>query len=82
MNPVSLEHCATSYSWKVLIFTNYKETFEIYEEMLSDFYTEDGFSCFRRGMSANELEVNVCKFQNIWQLGFHLLSGKNLGAAP
>lgn len=25
MNPVSLEHCATSYSWKVLIFTNYKE---------------------------------------------------------
>ena len=49
---------------KIVLFTNYKATFEIFEEMLTDFYTEDGSSCFRRGMSANELEVNVCKFQN------------------
>lgn len=49
---------------KVVLFTNYRETFELYEEMLADFYTDDGFSCFRRGMSADELEVNVCKFQN------------------
>ena len=49
---------------KVVLFTNYKETFRLYEEMLTDFYTEDGFSCFRRGMSTDELEVNVCKFQN------------------
>ena len=49
---------------KIVLFTNYKATFEIFEEMLADFYTEDGFSCFRRGMSADELEVNVCKFQN------------------
>lgn len=49
---------------KVVLFTNYKETFAIFEEMLVDFYTEDGFSCFRRGMSVDELEMNVCKFQN------------------
>ena len=49
---------------KIVLFTNYKSTFETFEEMLTDFYTEDGFSCFRRGMSADELEVNVCKFQN------------------
>lgn len=49
---------------KVVLFTNYKETFELYEEMLTEFYTEDGFSCFIRGMSADELEVNVCRFQN------------------
>lgn len=49
---------------KIILFTNYRATFEIFEEVLTDFYTEDGFSCFRRGMSADELEVNVCKFQN------------------
>ena len=49
---------------KIVLFTNYRATFDIFEEMLTDFYTEDGFSCFRRGMSADELEVNVCKFQN------------------
>ena len=40
------------------------ELHSLIEEVLTDFYTEDGFSCFRRGMSADELEVNVCKFQN------------------
>lgn len=49
---------------KIVLFTNYKETFEIFEKILADFYTEDGFSCFRREMSADDLEVNVCRFQN------------------
>ena len=49
---------------KVVLFTNYQETFEAYKDMLTDFYTEDGFSCFRKGMSADELELNVCRFQN------------------
>lgn len=49
---------------KIVLFTNFKETFDVYEDMLTDFYTEDGFSCFRKGMSADELELNVCKFQN------------------
>ena len=49
---------------KIVLFTNYKKTFEVYQEMLADFYTEDGFSCFRKGMSADELELNVCRFQN------------------
>lgn len=49
---------------KIVLFTNFKETFEVYEDMLTDFYTEDGFSCFRKGMSTDELELNVCKFQN------------------
>lgn len=49
---------------KIVLFTNFKETFEVYEEMLADFYTEEGFSCFRIGMNADELELNVCKFQN------------------
>ena len=49
---------------KVILFTNYKDTFDVFEKMLTDFYTEYGFSCFRRGMSSDELEINVCKFQN------------------
>ena len=49
---------------KVVIFTNYQETFDAYKSMLADFYTEDGFSCFRKGMSSDELELNVCRFQN------------------
>ncbi len=32
---------------KIVLFTNYKETFAIFEEMLANFYTENGFSCFR-----------------------------------
>lgn len=49
---------------KIVLFTNYEETFKTYERMLLDFYTEDGFSCFRKGMSVDELEINVCRFQN------------------
>lgn len=49
---------------KVVLFTNYQETFDAYKSILTDFYTEDGFSCFFKGMSADELELNVCRFQN------------------
>jgi len=49
---------------KVVLFTNYVSTFSIYEKMFQDFYTEEGFSCFRKGMDADELEVNACRFQN------------------
>lgn len=49
---------------KVVLFTNYTETFEVYKNLLTEFYTENGFSCFRRGMSSDELELNVYRFQN------------------
>lgn len=49
---------------KVVLFTNYQETFAVYQKMLSDFYTEDGFSCFRKGLNVGDLELNVCRFQN------------------
>lgn len=49
---------------KVVLFTNYTATFKVYEKILQNFYTEDGFSCFRIGMDADELEVNACRFQN------------------
>ena len=49
---------------KVVLFTNYQETYDAYRKMLEDFYTEEGFSCFRKGMSSDELEINVCRFQN------------------
>ena len=49
---------------KTVLFTDYKETFEVYESVLMDFYTKEGFSCFRKGMSSDELEMNVCRFQN------------------
>lgn len=49
---------------KVVLFTNYQETYDAYKKMLEDFYTEEGFSCFRKGMSSDELEINVCRFQN------------------
>ena len=49
---------------KVVLFTNYQETYDAYKKMLEEFYTEEGVSCFRRGMSSDELEINVCRFQN------------------
>ena len=49
---------------KVVLFTHYTETFEVYKNLLTEFYTENGFSCFRKGMSSDELELNVYRFQN------------------
>lgn len=49
---------------KVVLFTNHMETFDVYESVLKDFYTEEGYSCFRKGMNAKELEINACRFQN------------------
>ena len=49
---------------KIVLFTNYQETFDMYKEILTSFYTEDGFSCFRKGMGSDDLELNVCRFQN------------------
>lgn len=49
---------------KVVLFTNYSNTFEIYKSLLTELYTENGFSCFWKGMSSDELELNVYRFQN------------------
>lgn len=49
---------------KIVLFTNSQETFDMYKEILTSFYTEDGFSCFRKGMGSDDLELNVCRFQN------------------
>lgn len=48
---------------KVVLFTNYQETYDAYKKILQNFYAEDGFSCFRKGMNSDELEINVCRFQ-------------------
>lgn len=49
---------------KVVLFTNYKETFDVYEKLLTDYFTEDGFCCFNKEMDLDELELNVYRFQN------------------
>lgn len=49
---------------KVILFTNYKETFDVYAKLLTDYFTEDGFCCFNKEMELDELELNVYRFQN------------------
>lgn len=48
---------------KVLIFTSFDETFELYKNVLKSYF---GDSCcyFNKKMSKDELELNVYKFQN------------------
>lgn len=51
-----------AYHKKVLLFTNFPETFQHYEKALSKVFK--GKCCFfRRGMNANELELQTYRFQ-------------------
>ncbi len=52
------------YDKKIVIFTNYKETFIAYKEALEKVFPAEEISFFGWGMSAEEIELNAYRFQN------------------
>lgn len=53
---------------KIILFTNFKETFDLYKRALIDFFDDsDGKICsfFCKNMNLNELELNAYRFQNV-----------------
>lgn len=49
---------------KVVLFTNYAETFEKYGNVLENYFGEERVAFFNKRMNADELELNVYRFQN------------------
>lgn len=49
---------------KVVLFTNYAETFEKYGKVLESYFGEERVAFFNKRMNADELELNVYRFQN------------------
>lgn len=52
------------YKEKVVIFTSFQETFDLYKDVLSQIYEEGKLAFFNGNMSSDELELNVYRFQN------------------
>lgn len=52
------------YKEKVVIFTSFQETFELYRGVLEKTYKDDELAFFNSGMHSDELELNVYRFQN------------------
>ena len=51
------------YDKKVVLFTNYEETFEAYKSALSKAFSEEEVSFFGANMSIEEVELNAYRFQ-------------------
>lgn len=49
---------------KVVLFTNYEETFEKYQKVLRSYFGEERIAFFNKCMNADDLELNVYRFQN------------------
>lgn len=52
------------YSEKIVLFTNYEETFEIYRNALSKLFPQEEISFFGTSLSKDEIELNAYRFQN------------------
>lgn len=52
------------YKEKVVVFTSFQETFELYRDVLGRMYKEEELAFFNSNMSSDELELNVYRFQN------------------
>ena len=52
------------YKEKIVIFTSFQETFELYRDVLEQIYKEEELAFFNSDMSSDELELNVYRFQN------------------
>lgn len=52
------------YDKKIVLFTNYIETFEVYKEALESVFSEEEISFFGKSMSNDKLELNAYKFQS------------------
>jgi ATP-dependent helicase HepA len=49
---------------KVVLFTNYTETFEKYAKVLKSYFGENSVALFHKQMGSDELELNIYRFQN------------------
>jgi ATP-dependent helicase HepA len=49
---------------KVLLFTSFPETFELYKNVFNDVFGEDRCAYFNKEMDSDNLELNVYRFQN------------------
>lgn len=52
------------YDQKVVLFTNYKKTFEVYRGVLTKLFPPEEVSFFGEGLSGDEIELNAYRFQN------------------
>lgn len=49
---------------KIVLFTNYKGTFDAYRKILEGIFSKEEVSFFGAGMSKDEIELNAYRFQN------------------
>ena len=49
---------------KVVLFTNFIDTFKLYKDLLEEVFGINSIAVFNKEMNADELEVNVYRFQN------------------
>lgn len=49
---------------KIVLFTNYAETFDRYGQVLKAYFGEDKIALFNKSMNENELELSIYRFQN------------------
>ena len=49
---------------KIVIFTNYAETFQKYEYVLKLYFGEGTIAVFNKSMPSDDLELNIYRFQN------------------
>lgn len=53
-----------AYKDKVVIFTNYDETFKLYSKVLIDYFGKEKVALFNKSMTLQELELSIYRFQN------------------
>lgn len=49
---------------KIVLFTSFKETFELYKQLLEQYFDASELAFFNAEMGSDELELNVYRFQN------------------
>lgn len=49
---------------KVVLFTDFSETFEAYSKCLMEYFGEESIAFYRTGMDSDSQEINAYKFQN------------------
>jgi len=52
------------YEEKVVVFTNYTDTFERYGQVLKTYFGEERIALFNKNMNEKELELSIYRFQN------------------
>lgn len=59
------------YEKKIVLFTSFSETFELYQKVLRQVYNENDLAFFSKNMTSDDRELNIYRFQN--EKGCHIL---------